>query len=258
MPCCFRFCADFQRCCSLFYSCYSWQLFKVLFIFTVKSCQDWKDHGFNQDGVYFLAIANHDALPVYCDQTTDGGGWAVFQRRQDGSVDFYRDWNEYKTGFGSLSGEFWLGNDVIHVMTSSGGLNELRVDLESFSGAKVYAKYRNFTVSNEMDNYTLFVSGYSGTAGDSLGTGSPQPKLVSSGMAFSTLDRDNDRHATDGACAVEKHGAWWFNDCYWSHLNGQYKEEGQNNGIDWLGWTAVDYKTLKKSEMKIRPKTTHV
>ena len=104
---------------------------------------------------------------VYCDMRTDGGGWTVFQRRQDGSVDFYRGWNDYKSGFGQLTAEFWLGNDKIHRLTAARPCS-LRVELERWNGVKEYAKYGKFNVSDEQARYRLEVSSYSGTAGDSL------------------------------------------------------------------------------------------
>ncbi|KAK3095961.1 hypothetical protein FSP39_021339, partial [Pinctada imbricata] len=40
----------------------------------------------------------------------------VFQKRLDGSVDFYRDWMDYKEGFGDPSGEYWLGKNIFVVL----------------------------------------------------------------------------------------------------------------------------------------------
>ena len=93
--------------------------------------------------------------------TTDGGGWTVFQRRLDGSVDFYRDWKAYKEGFGSLSGEFWLGNDNLHRLTNANDVM-LRVDLEDFEGNITYAEYKTFKVADEADKYRLTLGEYNG------------------------------------------------------------------------------------------------
>ena len=101
------------------------------------------------------------AFRVFCDQTTAGGGWTVFQKRLDGSVDFYRNWNDYKDGFGDLNGEFWLGLDKIHRLTSN-KKNTLRVDLEDFEGNTRYAEYKMFGVMDENDKYKLILGSYSG------------------------------------------------------------------------------------------------
>ncbi|XP_070173710.1 ficolin-1-A-like [Littorina saxatilis] len=85
----------------------------------------------------------------------------VFQRRQDGSVDFYRNWTEYQHMFGDLEGNFWLGLDALHMLTSSQSY-ELRVDLMTFSGTKGYATYSNFTISDSSDNYRLRFETFTG------------------------------------------------------------------------------------------------
>ena len=90
-----------------------------------------------------------------CDmETTPGRGWTIFQRRVDGSVDFYRNWTDYKNGFGNLTTEFWLGLDKIHRLSSS-EQNVLRVDLETFDNETAYAVYESFSVGNESDGYRL-------------------------------------------------------------------------------------------------------
>ena len=93
--------------------------------------------------------------------TTSGGGWTIFQRRMDGSVDFYLEWKNYTEGFGDLKGEFWLGLDKINRMSKS-GQSVLRVDLEDFENETRYAEYTTFAVVGKADKYRLTVAGYSG------------------------------------------------------------------------------------------------
>ena len=170
---------------------------------------------------------------------TDGGGWTVFQRRQDGSVDFYRNWTDYEDGFGNLTAEFWLGLGKINRLTKEQS-NTLRVDLGDFDGNTYYAQYTTFSVGNSTTEYTLTVGGYSGTAGDSLAE-------HHNGMKFSTRDNDNDYYYSLN-CAQYFNGAWWFKSCYWSHLNGPYQHNlsvSSTNGIIWHGFYSLKFTEMK-------------
>ena len=91
----------------------------------------------------------------------------MFQRRLDGSVDFYLGWTSYKNGFGNLNGEFWLGNDNLHRLTATYDVT-MRVDLEDFDNDTRHAEYTTFKVANESDKYRILIGGYSGTAGNSM------------------------------------------------------------------------------------------
>ena len=185
-------------------------------------------------------------LQVYCDMDSDGGGWAVFQRRMDGTEDFYRGWADYVKGFGDLNGEFWLGLNKIHRLTQVANRpTTLRVDLADFEGEKRYAKYTTFQVLDSSREYQLSVGGYSGDAGDSLVS-------VHNGMNFTTKDQDNDVHSSN--CAVSYKGGWWYGGCHYSNINGLYLS-GQHtsyaDGVEWYHWKGYYY-SLKTTEMKLR------
>ena len=126
-----------------------------------KNCSEIYKSGKIKDDVYTIKPDNLPAFDVFCDQTTAGGGWTVFQKRLDGSVDFYLNWSDYKVGFGDLNGEFWLGLDKIHRLTSDNN-SMLRVDLEDFEGNISYAEYNKFGVMSENDMYKLILGSYSG------------------------------------------------------------------------------------------------
>nr|XP_005580537.1 PREDICTED: ficolin-2 isoform X2 [Macaca fascicularis] len=210
-----------------------------------RTCKDLLDRGHFLSGWHTIYLPDCRPLTVLCDMDTDGGGWTVFQRRVDGSVDFYRDWAAYKQGFGSRLGEFWLGNDNIHALTAQ-GTSELRVDLVDFEDNHQFAKYRSFKVADEKEKYNLVLGAFvEGSAGDSL--------TSHNNHSFSTKDQDND--LSTGNCAVMYQGAWWYRTCHVSNLNGRYLRGAHDsfaNGINWKSGKGYNY-SYKVSEMKVRP-----
>uniref|UniRef100_A0A8C3IMU0 Fibrinogen C-terminal domain-containing protein n=1 Tax=Chrysemys picta bellii TaxID=8478 RepID=A0A8C3IMU0_CHRPI len=214
-----------------------------------KNCKELLARGNTLSGCGWYTIYPHDcnAMTVLCDMDTDGGGWIVFQKRVDGSVDFFRDWGSYKRGFGSRLSEFWLGNDNIPLLTSLGN-HELRIDLKDFENNTQFAKYKSFKIAGETEKYKLVLGDFlGGTAGDSLTSHKDMP--------FSTRDHDNDLGSNARNCAAIYKGGWWYKDCHWSNLNGLYLSGAHASFADGVNWrTGKGYNySYKQSEMKFRP-----
>ncbi|XP_032089167.1 ficolin-2-like [Thamnophis elegans] len=209
------------------------------------NCKELLKRGTILSGWYTIYPQDCQPLQVLCDMDTDGGGWIVFQRRSDGSVDFFRNWAAYKRGFGNQLTEFWLGNDNIHHLSSL-GKNELRVDLIEFDNKQSFAKYASFQVAAESDWYRLTLGAFmGGSAGDSLS--------FHNNMPFSTRDKQQDPQKFN--CAEKGQGAWWYHECHHSNLNGRYwlgEHKTRGDGINW-GTGKGQYYSYKRSEMKIRP-----
>ncbi|XP_070829432.1 tenascin-R isoform X4 [Chaetodon trifascialis] len=209
---------------------------------TPQNCAQHLLNGETLSGVYTIYI-NRDpsqGVQVYCDMTTDEGGWIVFQRRQNGLTDFSRKWSDYRVGFGNLEDEFWLGLDNIQRIAAQGRY-ELRIDMKD-GQESVYANYDKFSIGDARNLYKLRIGEYNGTAGDSLS--------YHQGRPFSTKDRDNDIAVTN--CALSYKGAWWYKNCHRANLNGKYGESRHSQGINWYHWKGHEF-SIPFVEMKMRP-----
>ncbi|KAL9707769.1 hypothetical protein quinque_011287 [Culex quinquefasciatus] len=208
----------------------------------IKSC---KSANSKSSGIFNLLLTDDSPpIPVFCELQRFGGGWLVIQQRFDGSVNFYRGWSDYRDGFGVIGEEFWLGLEAIHQITKR-GTYELMVELEDFSGNYKYARYTEFQLGVEAEKYALNKLGsYSGTADDSL--------AYHKGMKFSTFDSDNDPHSSN--CAKQYKGAWWYQACHFSNLNGEHLNQKSSATINWQKSTSWTEAGLKYTRMMIREK----
>ncbi|KAG4071102.1 hypothetical protein HA402_013416 [Bradysia odoriphaga] len=218
-------------------------------------CEDAFQKGFTMSGVYRIKPkASFRPFQVWCDMESEGGGWTLIQTRYDGLTDFFRNWQEYRNGFGSVDSEHWLGNNFIHQLTENYDY-QLKIEVTGFQANEfAFAKYSPFRVGSEDENYILSVGNFTreGQISDSLTT--------HNGCMFSTKDKNNDGHN----CANLFQGAWWYRACYMSNLNGIWMsklrsletrgpQSPENSiGITFVNAFNVPFYSLKNVEMKVR------
>ncbi|XP_067939153.1 angiopoietin-related protein 2-like [Watersipora subatra] len=163
-----------------------------------EDCQEHYERGATTSGAYLIDPSTNSVkpFPVWCD-FLDGHGWTVFQKRFDGSVEFYQYWLNYKEGFGNMTGEYWLGLDKLHALTQTN--RRLNILVKLTNGTVVSGTWSSFFIGSQGDNYKLNVSSvaYNGSLYElSLS--------YHNGRPFSTKDRDHD-FSMSLNCATYQH-----------------------------------------------------
>ena len=224
-----------------------------------RDCYDLSCYGRSegQDGPHTIypVAQNITSLKVSCDQETDGGGWIMYQRRVDGTVNFTRTWQEYKRGFGNNGGnttELWLGNDKVYQMLNSYGAEKgtLRIEVDAFNGDHAWIKAYNVKLADEADLYRFHWKRCRAS------------KIILKGAwdeheqhSFKTFDKVGGEQD----CLNRLKGGWWYTrvgGCGKVLINGEYINSAKQTRTSIF---VENFKTLslQRSRMMFR-ETNHV
>ena len=159
------------------------------------------------------------------------------QQNVDGSDFFNRSWAKFKVGFGNSTGNYWIGNDLLHQLTNS-HRRKVTFNVQTVDGRRFYAQYSTFNVSSEADNYAMTVYGYSGNAGDAFS--------YNNHSMFSTYDRDNDEYVNN--CAAYNGGGFWYKSCALANVNNARRH---GDDFNWVATSPAhdDFPYLKSTVM---------
>ncbi|KAK3887271.1 hypothetical protein Pcinc_008626 [Petrolisthes cinctipes] len=218
----------------------------------MRDCAELYCYGVRKDGVYTIApFRSRHLVTVWCDMTSEGGGWTVFVRRlRVGRHEvFNRDWIDYRRGFGRPWQEHWLGLEAVHHLTTTP--HHLRMSATDLHGEHRAALWLSFSVASERSEYELSVGGYDRSE-SSLGDSMVAHHNLN-GRKFSTRDVDND-DLESGNCVRDFSlgGGWWYRRCSYLSPTGPHAGYGRHMMSLWTPGN-LTWVSLNQLAMMVRP-----
>ena len=192
------------------------------------------------------------SLNVSCDQETDNGGWVMYQRRVDGTLNFTQSWEDYKHGSGTNGDgttELWLGNEKAYHMVHSYGKKwkgQLRIEADAFDGRSCWLVASDFRMYSENHRYKVdwgrVTESESGIAGD---------WNFHERYSFKTYDNVD----AQAQCLRDHKGGWWYGhgiNCTRLFLNGEYVKQADATSTSIAVRSFKPNTALQRSRMMFR------
>ncbi|XP_062135604.1 angiopoietin-related protein 7-like isoform X2 [Drosophila sulfurigaster albostrigata] len=182
-----------------------------------------------------INVDGYGSFDVLFDNKTAGPGWIVILQNINGKESFFRDWATYSAGFGSFSGDFFLGLEKIHQLTNSTRY-ELLIQMEDYDGRVSNVHLDNFRVDGKDNDYIV------SSLGNYSGQNNNQCK-------YSKIDDDTDMWEYVNCKENYREGAWYA-DCLERKTNEYFPVKETEWGLP--NTCLYGSPTLASSKMLIR------